>query len=105
MEILSWHQSDTVAPTMVFMLYTLARHSECVNKLYDELRGVDIYDPKVLQTLPYLNGLINEVMRLYPPVPTGGNRLTPPEGLTVAGQYIPGGVTLMAPRYSIGKRK
>jgi len=58
-----------------------------------------------LQALPYLNGFINEALRLYPPIPTGGLRVTPPEGITVASRYIPGDVTIASSRYTIGRRE
>ena len=66
-----------------------------------ELEGVDVFDRRKLHSLPHLNGVINETLRLYPPVPMHGSRETPPEGITIAGQFIPGGTTLFAPRYTI----
>ena len=42
---------------------------------------------------------------MHPPVPSGGYRETPPDGLTVAGHYIPGLTTVVAPRYTLGRRK
>lgn len=43
-------------------------------------------------------------MRLYPTVPTSVPRLTPPEGIEIAGKFIPGGTTVIVPRYSIARR-
>jgi benzoate 4-monooxygenase len=39
-------------------------------------------------------------MRLLPPVSFGLNRKTGPQGLTVDGQWIPGGVTVAVPAYT-----
>lgn len=97
--------SDTVAPALVFMFYELALHPNQAEKLNVELQTTDISDRKALQALPHLNGFINECLRLHPPVPSGGYRETPPEGMTVAGHYIPGNTTIVAPRYSLGRRE
>lgn len=95
--------SDTVAPSLVFLFYELALHPDQAKKLHAELLPIDIYDRKALQALPHLNGFIQETLRLHPPVPSGGYRETPPEGITVAGQYIPGRTTIVSPRYSLGR--
>ena len=65
----------------------------------------DISDYSALQSLPYLNSLINETLRLHPAVPTGGLRNTPPEGITIAGRYIPGNITVAIPQYSLHRCK
>jgi cytochrome P450 len=93
--------SDTVAPTMVFMFYELAQNPAQAEKLYEELQGVNIRDCQALEKLPHLNAVIDETMRLHPAVPTGGYRDTPPEGMTINNRYIPGNVTIVAPRFSI----
>jgi len=42
-------------------------------------------------------------MRLLPAVLTFVMRVTPPEGINVDGTFIPGNVTLAAPRFTIGR--
>lgn len=88
---------------LAFTLYCLAKHSEEAEKLYNEVRHTNICDVKSLERLPYLTAVINETMRLYPAVPTGVTRNTPPEGVNVAGRYIPGNTTIVAPRFTIGR--
>lgn len=95
--------SDTVAPTLVFLFYELALHPEKAEKLYQEVKGLDVYDPKVLQRLPYLNAVIKETLRLHPAVPTGGYRDTPSQGMTIGETFIPGNTTIVAPRYVLGR--
>ncbi len=60
-------------------------------------------DHEVLKAMPHLNAVINEALRLHPALPSGGLRQTPKEGLTIAGQYLPGNVIVSAPRYSLGR--
>lgn len=68
------------------------------------MHNIDTSNQTILQSLPHLNGIINEALRIHPPVPSGGYRETPPEGLYIAGKFIPGNTTLVAPRYTIGRR-
>lgn len=97
--------SDTLAPTLVFLFYELARNEALTEELRSELKTVtSTQDTNSLQSLPLLNGFINETLRLHPPVPTGGYRESPIEGIVIAGQRIPEGITIVAPHYSIGRR-
>lgn len=95
--------SDTIAPTLVFAFYELARNPRHQRKLLEELRNVDIYDRTALQGCSHLTAIIDETLRLHPPVPTGGYRQSPPEGMTIAGTYVPGNVTIVSPRYSLAR--
>jgi Cytochrome P450 len=96
--------SDTVAPTLVFLFYHMARYPERTQKLRAELKTVESMDDvNALQALPFLNSFINETLRLFPTTPTGGYRETPHGGIEVAGRYIPGNTTIVAPAYNIGR--
>ena len=87
----------------MFIFYEIALDLKQQEQLYAELKDTDIYDRKALQTLAHLNGFINECLRLHPPVPSGGYRETPPEGLKVGDYEIPGRTTIVAPRYTLGR--
>jgi cytochrome P450 len=94
--------SDTTAATLTHLFYHLAKDPHHIRILRDEietLRG-DLRAPTLL-TLKHLNGAINEALRLHPPVPGGVARLTPPQGITVNGTYIPGKVNILAPSYTL----
>lgn len=47
-----------------------------------------------LQNLQYMNACIDEGLRIFPPLPTGLTRTVPENGDTVAGEFLPGGVTV-----------
>lgn len=83
----------------------LAAEPEKTDKLYKELSEVDCSEIKNLESLPYLNGVVNEGLRLHPALLTGGYRRTPKEGAVICGRYIPGETTIVAPRYSIFRRE
>lgn len=92
--------------TLIYICYRLAKHPEQLQKLQAELDTLAVVDDlKALQSLPHLNGIINETLRLHPAVPTGGLREAPAEGCTVSGRHIPGKTIICAPRYTIGRRK
>lgn len=66
---------------------------------------MDVLDLKTLVNLPHLNAVIKEALRLHPALLTGGNRKTSASGLTIGGRFIPPHTTIVAPRYTIGRRK
>ena len=97
--------ADTNAITVSNACYLLCRHPEYQKKLYEELSDLpahgDIIDDRHLTSKPCLLSIINETLRLYPPVPGGLQRLTPPEGTTIAGRYIPGNMIVSTPTYAL----
>jgi len=49
--------------------------------------------------IPYIDAIIKETLRLKPVAPTGMSRTTPPEGLEIDGQWIPGNTIVVIPQY------
>lgn len=90
---------------MIGLFFRLASEPAKVARLYAELAAIDCLNDKVLQSLPYLNGIVNEALRLYPALPTGGHRKTPKEGASICGRFVPGNTTIVATRYTIFRRK
>ncbi|EME82006.1 uncharacterized protein MYCFIDRAFT_215553, partial [Pseudocercospora fijiensis CIRAD86] len=97
--------SDTTAATFTYLFYHLAQHPEIVQKLREELEPLmqGNWQEKDIRGAQCLNGCINESLRLHPPVPSGVERVTPPEGLQVGETYIPGNVTFFTPMYCMGR--
>ncbi|KYN40637.1 Cytochrome P450 6k1 [Trachymyrmex septentrionalis] len=66
---------ETSSTTVTFTLYELARHPEVQNRLRKEiLNALDETDGKitydmVTKSLPYLDMVVSEILRMYPPLP------------------------------------
>lgn len=98
--------SDTTSSTIAVIFYLLARHPEKLEILQREIDG--LFQPgeqvsynKLTKEAPFLQGCINEALRLYPAVPSGLQRVTPPGGLHIAGRWIPGETIVSTPNYSL----
>ncbi|KAI9927449.1 hypothetical protein MW887_003062 [Aspergillus wentii] len=101
--------SDTTATSLSSIFYELCSHPNHIAKLRQELAPhlteSGTYHHENLFHLNHLNAVINEAMRLHPPIPSGMTRLTPPEGITIDGVYIPGNTTLFLPQYPTGRNE
>ncbi|KAM3614588.1 uncharacterized protein V6R79_016459 [Siganus canaliculatus] len=73
---------DTTASGLSFILYSLACHPEhqkiCREEIMQVLDGKDSMDWEDLSKIPYTTMCIKESMRLYPPVPGIGRKITKP---------------------------
>ncbi|KAF2464711.1 cytochrome P450 monooxygenase-like protein [Lindgomyces ingoldianus] len=93
--------TETTATLVSGLTYLLLKNTAAMKKLNEEIRSTfanaeDMHMDSIA-ALPYLNACIKEALRLYPPVPVGLPRLTPPEGSTVCGVFIPPGTTITVP--------
>ncbi|KAL8918691.1 MAG: hypothetical protein Q9172_005320 [Xanthocarpia lactea] len=102
--------SDTTATALTCSVLELARNPEHVIKLRKELapcmqdRTKDVANQSIAR-LNHLNGVIYEALRLYPPVPTAIPRETPPEGMDIGGQFIPGNMIIWCSPYVTGRSR
>jgi len=97
--------SDTTAATLTCLFYELSLQPRCLEALQaevDELfEGDRDVDGISLAKLPYLEAVINETLRLHPPVPGGVQRLTPSEGLQIGETFIPGNSIVQIPSHTM----
>jgi cytochrome P450 family 628 len=93
--------SDTVAATLANTFYRLSKHPDKLQLLQKEIDPLFTseadFNYKLVSDLPILDGVINEVLRLHSPSPSGVQRVTPKEGVTIAGTYIPGDTIVSIP--------
>ncbi|KAJ4383964.1 hypothetical protein N0V86_000808 [Didymella sp. IMI 355093] len=92
--------TETMATTLSGLAYMLMRNPATMSKLTSEIRESFASSSEMsmerLARLPYFNACIKEAMRIYPSVPVGLPHLTPAEGSTVCGQFVPPGVVVSA---------
>jgi cytochrome P450 len=81
---------DTTTSTVAFLFYELSRNPEVRERLEEELDGVDAILPEHLggAALPYLELVVDETLRRYPPAWVGPRRSKRP--FTFAGVQVPG---------------
>eukprot|EP00931_Biecheleriopsis_adriatica_P053309 TRINITY_DN31187_c0_g1_i2.p1 TRINITY_DN31187_c0_g1~~TRINITY_DN31187_c0_g1_i2.p1 ORF type:complete len:531 (+),score=61.62 TRINITY_DN31187_c0_g1_i2:68-1660(+) len=99
---------DTTACTLSWMFYILATHPEIQQKLQEEIDSKFKVDAKpTLQSLsanelPYLNGVLYETLRLYPPVPQEVKTASKDDVLP-GGTQILGGTRIAFLVYALGR--
>ncbi|KAF7596835.1 hypothetical protein BBP40_012435 [Aspergillus hancockii] len=85
-----FHTTQNALCAVIFFVLTHPEaHAKLVHELQSAFHSVEDISGDVAQQLPYLNAVITEALRLYPPVPVGGPRVSP--GAYVDGIYIPAG--------------
>jgi cytochrome P450 len=91
--------SETTATLLSGCTYLLQKNPRVLEKLQAEIRSSFSAEEEItmlsVSHLSYLDAVIEESLRLYPPVPIALNRLTPPEGAEVCGEWVPGNVSLI----------
>lgn len=103
--------TDTIAVVLSYAFYELAKDHACRAKLCEALAcsfGKTIpghFVDKDLETVEYLEAIINETLRMYNPLCNNGQRTTPSEGVFIDGIFIPGGTQLIIPIHSMHRCK
>jgi cytochrome P450 len=89
--------TETTATLLTGLTYLLLTHPECHAKLVKEIRTTFQEEANInmeaIAKLPYLKACISEAFRLYPPVAVGLLHLTPSDGSTVCGHFVPPNVS------------
>ncbi|KAJ8382747.1 hypothetical protein SKAU_G00035250 [Synaphobranchus kaupii] len=90
---------ETSSNTLAFVCYLLATHPECQDRLQEEVDHFfsrhDTADYHTVQELKYLDMVISEALRLYPPGFRFAREVE--QDCTLNGQFLPKGVTLEIP--------
>ncbi|XP_031328068.1 cytochrome P450 4C1-like isoform X1 [Photinus pyralis] len=95
---------DTTTSGISFTLYCLSKNPEVQDKVFTELKVIDPQGRKAwayddLQQMKYLEQVIKESLRLYPPVPLFAR--TPTENVDFGGTLVPKGISLTVFTYGL----
>lgn len=91
---------DTTGDGLCFLMWELSqpRSLRHQRRLADELRR----NPDTpLQQLPFLDAVLCESLRCYPPIPMSLRRVVPDGGRTIDGAWVPAGTTVSCQAYSV----
>lgn len=106
---LTFAATDTTSNSLTFMFWTLAKHPYWQAELVNELQKVKTSDGVVsfsdVDSLPILDAVVKEGLRVHPAAPASLPRVAPPQGGRISDVYVPAGVSesrIVAPKSSIG---
>ena len=93
---------DTTGDGLCFLMYELSlpRSQHAQKRLQQEL--TENHDTPFDQ-LPYLDAIVKEGLRCFPPIPMSFPRYVPPEGRRISGHWVPGGTIVSAQPYTLHK--
>ena len=95
--VIAFASSETTASALTAILRELVQNKGVLYRLTQEIRGAFEKETDIsiasTSNLQYMNAVINEGLRLCPPVVIGIPRVVPEGGDTVCGQWVPGGVS------------
>jgi cytochrome P450 len=96
--------SEPTAAGLSGATYHLLNNPDKLARLVKEIReafpDLDQVDNRAAQKLPYLHAVIEESLRLYPPVPSRFPRRTSRDGIVIDGHVVPKNV-----RYALTQQK
>ncbi|KAK7706049.1 hypothetical protein SLS57_009830 [Botryosphaeria dothidea] len=96
--------TETTATLLSGATYLLLTHRHHLDRLVGEIRTAfrrkEDMTIDALPRLRFLNAVIDEAFRLYPPVADAQFRCTPAEGAHIAGRFVAGGATVFVTQYA-----
>lgn len=101
--------SETTATLLSTAIFYLCKTPEVLSTLTTEIRTSFTHEDEItivsVNKLKYQLAVLEEALRIFPPVPSGGPRVVPPGGETISGRWVPGGTTVVVPWYSAHRQK
>ncbi|TEY87498.1 hypothetical protein BOTCAL_0001g00240 [Botryotinia calthae] len=94
--------SDTTANTMTYLTWAVCKHPEIKKALVEELSTLPSnFVDTDLHSLPLLNNVIEETLRLYCAAPSALPRVVLEEGVEFNGYALPRGTTVSTQAYTL----
>ncbi|KAF9767390.1 hypothetical protein IL306_000060 [Fusarium sp. DS 682] len=102
--------SNSTAHALRMILLSLITNPTAYRSLIAEIRRVSpsVSNPiswAQTQTLPYLQAVVREGLRMWPPVAGLGFKQVPPDGDTINGFFVPGGTQVGQGFYTVGRSR
>lgn len=95
--------SETTATTLSSATYYLTTNLPVYQKLVEEIRSRFTSEQEISLTtvgeLKYLSAVIEEALRMFPPVPVSLPRIVPRPGEVIDGRFVPAGVSCFYHHY------
>jgi cytochrome P450 len=95
MLVIAFAASETTASALTAIVRELVQHKGVLHRLQQEIRHTFEHEKDIAiastGNLTYLNAVINEGLRLDPPVVIGVPRVAPVNGAMVCNRWVPGG--------------
>ncbi|PHH78381.1 hypothetical protein CDD82_3074 [Ophiocordyceps australis] len=96
---------DTTATALGGATYLIAQNPKVQARLTHEVRSSfaeeGLIDMPGTAKLCYLNAVIEESLRMFPPGPNSQPRITPPGGNVILGKHVPGNTVIGIPQRSM----
>lgn len=94
---------DTTGDALCFLMHELSlpRSAHIQSLLREELLSQPNARLESVEEFPYLDALIKEGLRIFPPIPMSFPRYVPAQGRTVAGHDLPAGTIVSCQPYSL----
>jgi cytochrome P450 len=92
---------DTTGDGLCFLMWELSRpqNLRIQDRLYEELQSAPSNTP--LDKLPYLDAVIKEGLRCFPPIPMSFPRYVPAGGRTIDGYFLPQDTIVSCQPYTV----
>ncbi|KAK8106995.1 sterigmatocystin biosynthesis P450 monooxygenase [Apiospora kogelbergensis] len=94
--------SDTTAVTLTYLIWAVLKRPELQRRLEEEIATLPSeFTEADVESLPLLNAVIDETLRLYGAAPGGLQRYVPAGGATMAGHFLPAGTVVCTQAYTL----
>jgi cytochrome P450 len=108
MLVIAFAASETTASALTAIVRELVQHKGVLHRLQSELRQTFASEEEITIAstthVPYLNAVINEGLRLDPPVVIGVPRVTPAGGALICNKFVTAGTYVTYNQFSANRQ-